>query len=136
MTPNTKNGNADAEQIVSIVRDQHVEVLAMQEVSGSLIERLSAAGLDELLPRASSVWQERATTAASIVIYTLAPMRNASKASCPSLDLLAPASHDNRRIPRGAPRQRIPHRLKTGTHRLALEREPHQLWGTFAPIQR
>ena len=48
MTLNTKNGNADAEQIVSIVRDQHVEVLAMQEVSGSLIERLSAAGLDEL----------------------------------------------------------------------------------------
>ena len=45
MTLNTKNGNADAEQIVSIVRDQHVEVLAMQEVSGSLIERLSAAGL-------------------------------------------------------------------------------------------
>ena len=44
MTLNTKNGNADAEQIVSIVRDQHVEVLAMQEVSGSLIERLSAAG--------------------------------------------------------------------------------------------
>ena len=33
MTLNTKNGNADAEQIVSIVRDQHVEVLAMQEVS-------------------------------------------------------------------------------------------------------
>ena len=31
MTLNTKNGNADAEQIVSIVRDQHVEVLAMQE---------------------------------------------------------------------------------------------------------
>ena len=42
MTLHTKNGNADAEQIVSIVRDQHVEVLAMQEVSGSLIERLSA----------------------------------------------------------------------------------------------
>ena len=50
MTLNTKNGNADAEQIVSIVRKQHVEVLALQEVSTSFVERLSAAGLDELLP--------------------------------------------------------------------------------------
>ena len=77
MTLNTKNGNADAEQIVSIVRDQHVEVLAMQEVSGSLIERLSAAGLDELLP--------------SRVIYTLAPMRNASESILPLTGSAVPA---------------------------------------------
>ena len=81
MTLNTKNGNADAEQIVSIVRDQHVEVLAMQEVSGSLIERLSAAGLDELLPSRVIGLAGAGDNGGVNVIYTLAPMRNASEST-------------------------------------------------------
>ena len=83
MTLNTKNGNADAEQIVSIVRDQHVEVLAMQEVSGSLIERLSAAGLDELLPSRVIGLAGAGDNGGVNVIYTLAPMRNASESILP-----------------------------------------------------
>lgn len=50
MTLNTRNGLADAEQIVRTVRSQHVEVLALQEVSTSLVSRLEAAGIDDVLP--------------------------------------------------------------------------------------
>ena len=50
MTLNTRNGQADAAQIVQIVREQHVEVLALQELSSSMISRLSEAGIRELLP--------------------------------------------------------------------------------------
>lgn len=91
MTLNTKNGNADAEQIVSIVRDQHVEVLAMQEVSGSLIERLSAAGLDELLPSRVIGLAGAGDNGGVNVIYTLAPMRNASESILPLTGSAVPA---------------------------------------------
>ena len=132
MTLNTKNGNADAEQIVSIVRDQHVEVLAMQEVSGSLIERLSAAGLDELLP-SRVIGLAGAGDNGGVTSSTRSrPCATLRKASCPSPDLRA-GLHDNRRIPRGAPRQRASHIAQDGHARL-LEREPHQL-GNLAPIQ-
>lgn len=50
MTLNTKNGNADAEEIVRIVREEHVEVLALQEGTWDLRDRLEAAGLRNILP--------------------------------------------------------------------------------------
>ncbi len=50
MTLNTKNGNADAEEIVRIVREEHVEVLALQEGTWGLRERLESSGLRDILP--------------------------------------------------------------------------------------
>lgn len=50
MTLNTRNGQADAAQIVQTVREQHVEVLALQELNASMISRLNEAGIRELLP--------------------------------------------------------------------------------------
>ena len=50
MTLNTRNGQADAAQIVQTVRKQHVEVLALQELNSSMISRLNEAGIRELLP--------------------------------------------------------------------------------------
>ena len=52
MTLNTRNGQADAAQIVQTVREQHVEVLALQELNSSMISRLNEAGIRELLPYA------------------------------------------------------------------------------------
>ena len=52
MTLNTRNGLADAAAIVRTVREQHVEVLALQELNPALISRLNEAGLRELLPYA------------------------------------------------------------------------------------
>ena len=110
MTLNTKNGNADAEQIVSIVRDQHVEVLAMQEVSGSLIERLSAAGLDELLPSRVIGLAGAGDNGGVNVIYTLAPMRNASESILPLTGSAVPACTIPPDPTRCASSARIPHR--------------------------
>ena len=50
MTLNTRNGQADAAQIVQTVREQHVEVLALQELNSSMISRLNEAGIRESLP--------------------------------------------------------------------------------------
>lgn len=50
MTLNCRFGNADAAEIVTMVREQDVAVLALQECSPELIERLDAQGLRELLP--------------------------------------------------------------------------------------
>ncbi|CAK7044143.1 MAG: hypothetical protein PEGG_01855 [Paraeggerthella hongkongensis] len=92
MTLNTKNGLADADQIVSIVRDQRVEVLALQEVSASLIERLAAAGIDELLP--SHVFGEPGPydNGGVNVLYALAPMSDASSSILPIMGSAAPAA--------------------------------------------
>lgn len=49
MSANLRLGHADAESLVSLVQD-HVEILALQELTPRELERLSAAGLDTLLP--------------------------------------------------------------------------------------
>lgn len=50
MTLNTLNGHANAEDIVRIVRENRIEVLAMQEVTRPLLDELEAAGIFEVLP--------------------------------------------------------------------------------------
>lgn len=50
MTLNTKNGLADARQIVRTVREEHVEVLTLQEANTALLQRLATAGLGSVLP--------------------------------------------------------------------------------------
>jgi endonuclease/exonuclease/phosphatase (EEP) superfamily protein YafD len=50
LTVNTLGGNARAENIVRSVREQHVDVLAVQELTPGLACRLAEAGLTDLLP--------------------------------------------------------------------------------------
>ena len=50
MTCNVYKGAASAEDIVEAVREQHVQVLALQETTVGFVEQLEAAGIDELLP--------------------------------------------------------------------------------------
>lgn len=50
MTLNARYGRADAGAIVRAVRCHRVDVLALQEVSGDLPDRLEAAGLGDVLP--------------------------------------------------------------------------------------
>ncbi|MBQ6410607.1 MAG: endonuclease/exonuclease/phosphatase family protein [Atopobiaceae bacterium] len=50
MTLNTLNGHADANEVVACVRQNNVEVLALQEVSWSFLEQLAAAGIYDILP--------------------------------------------------------------------------------------
>lgn len=79
MTLNTAVGGASAQEIVDTVREQRVEVLALQEVTDQLLSNLEAAGLYELLPNV--VLGERTATDNGGVngLWTLAPMSNVSQ---------------------------------------------------------
>lgn len=50
MTCNVYKGKADAEQIVALVRDQGVRVLALQETTADFLDRLESAGIAKYLP--------------------------------------------------------------------------------------
>ncbi|WEV66158.1 MULTISPECIES: endonuclease/exonuclease/phosphatase family protein [unclassified Bifidobacterium] len=50
MTVNVYKGRASAKAIVDAVRDQRVEVLALQETTKPFVRALSAEGIDEYLP--------------------------------------------------------------------------------------
>ncbi|MCA1710919.1 MAG: endonuclease/exonuclease/phosphatase family protein [Actinobacteria bacterium] len=50
MTSNLALGQADADTVVGLVRDRHVDLLALVELTPPEVERLRAAGLDQLLP--------------------------------------------------------------------------------------
>ncbi|KAA8816012.1 endonuclease/exonuclease/phosphatase family protein [Bifidobacterium callitrichos] len=52
MTFNVYKGRADAQAIVDTVRDQRVEVLALQETTEAFVARLEAAGIGDYLPYA------------------------------------------------------------------------------------
>jgi endonuclease/exonuclease/phosphatase (EEP) superfamily protein YafD len=50
MTVNAEVGGADAHEILALVRERHVDLLVVEEYTPELATRLSAAGLDGLLP--------------------------------------------------------------------------------------
>ncbi|KFI45739.1 Metal-dependent hydrolase, endonuclease/exonuclease/phosphatase family [Bifidobacterium bohemicum] len=50
MTANVYKGRADPQSIVDLVRDERVEVLALQETTPGFIRALEAAGIDQYLP--------------------------------------------------------------------------------------
>lgn len=50
MTLNVYKGEADAQEIVDLVRDERVEVLALQETTNEFIERLKNAHIETYLP--------------------------------------------------------------------------------------
>lgn len=61
MTINAEVGRADAEEIVALVRGRQVELLAVEELTPELESRLTAAGLDALLPHRVSHAKEGAS---------------------------------------------------------------------------
>ena len=54
MTCNVYKGRADAEQIVRLVRDEHVQVLALQETTSAFVDELNKAGIADYLPYAKT----------------------------------------------------------------------------------
>lgn len=50
MTVNVFKGQADPKTIVDLVRNQHVEVLTMQETTADFVEKLDRAGIGSYLP--------------------------------------------------------------------------------------
>lgn len=79
MTVNTNNGMASAQEIVDICREQNVEILCLQELGGSMLDDLEAAGIDEVLPY--SIVSDQATEISNggrNGIWSAAPMDNVS----------------------------------------------------------
>ena len=64
MTVNAELGGADAAGIVQLVRDEHVELLAIEEYTQELEDGLAAAGLPAILPHHVSHPRDRAAGAA------------------------------------------------------------------------
>lgn len=50
LTSNLRFGDADEDQLVSLVRDRSVDVLTVQELTPDAVDRLREAGLEDLLP--------------------------------------------------------------------------------------
>ncbi|KAB5605539.1 endonuclease [Bifidobacterium jacchi] len=83
MTLNTKEGNASASDIVRTVRDEHVEVLALQEVSDELLGELRSAGLYDVLPYSIVSAPSANDNGGLNGVWTMAPMSNASQSLLP-----------------------------------------------------
>ena len=50
MNANLYEGRANAEEVVAAVRDNHVDILVLEEITPDLLAQMDAAGLAELLP--------------------------------------------------------------------------------------
>ncbi len=51
MNANLYEGRGDAQDVVDAVRDEHVDILVLEEITPEALARLDAAGLTQLLPR-------------------------------------------------------------------------------------
>jgi endonuclease/exonuclease/phosphatase family metal-dependent hydrolase len=71
MTINAELGGADASGIVELVRDRHVDLLAVEEYTPALERKLTEAGLDQLLPHRVAHAREGAGGAAIYSTYKL-----------------------------------------------------------------
>jgi endonuclease/exonuclease/phosphatase family metal-dependent hydrolase len=74
LTANVLAGSADPETLVRLVRDNDVAVLAMQEFTPTMQTRLTAAGMDALLPY-TSLAAEYGTTGSAL--YSRFPITEA-----------------------------------------------------------
>ncbi|MBT1162610.1 endonuclease/exonuclease/phosphatase family protein [Bifidobacterium sp. SO1] len=84
MTLNTREGKASAQQIVAAVRTQHVEVLALEEVSDSLLTALQEAGLYDVLPYYVTSVATAGDNGGINGLWTMAPMSNISESLLPT----------------------------------------------------
>lgn len=71
MTVNSEFGQADAEEMVRLVREESVQVLAVQEFSQALQDRLEEAGLRNTLPHLVS---DPTDDAAGNAVYSVFPL--------------------------------------------------------------
>lgn len=89
MTVNCRYGRADAHDIVQAVRTRHIDVLATQETTDDLVERLRKAGLGDLLPyRQSGTGKATDNGGFNVLFSRYQPTRStASIVSIPAADV-------------------------------------------------
>ncbi|WP_157803735.1 endonuclease/exonuclease/phosphatase family protein [Luteimicrobium subarcticum] len=76
MTFNAFLGRADAGTIVRAVRAQHVDVLALEEVTPDLLDRLRASGLDNVLPHSVTSKVSAAAPYSGTGIWSTLPLED------------------------------------------------------------
>lgn len=74
MSINAELGGADAAELVKLVRERRVDLLAVEEYTPQLAQRLTAAGLDSVLPHRIASPRDRAAGGA---IYSSYPLQEA-----------------------------------------------------------
>ena len=79
MTFNTKQGCADAQQIVRTIQSEHVEILAMQEVPSGLLDRLHDAGIEDYLPYSVSAQLTWHDNGGVNVLYSAHPLQETTQ---------------------------------------------------------
>ena len=92
MTLNTKEGAASASEIIQLAKSQHVEALALQEVSQSLLAELQNAGMYDVLPYMVTSDPTASDNGGVNALFTLAPMSNASASLLPTEASQMPAA--------------------------------------------
>jgi endonuclease/exonuclease/phosphatase (EEP) superfamily protein YafD len=81
MTANLKFGEADPRAVVALVREHHVDVLSLEELTPEAVAGLDAAGMRGLLPARLLRPRERAAGTGLMARRPLAAVRNAPGAS-------------------------------------------------------
>jgi endonuclease/exonuclease/phosphatase (EEP) superfamily protein YafD len=71
MSSNLKFGAGDAQTVVDLVRTQHIDVLALEELTPDSVQRLRDAGLDDVLPYSRA---QPETTFAGTGLWSRTPM--------------------------------------------------------------
>ncbi|MFT8357462.1 MAG: endonuclease/exonuclease/phosphatase family protein [Bifidobacterium aquikefiri] len=84
MTFNTHVGTADVNEIVQTVKDQHVEVLALQEMTQGFIQRLEAAGISKVLPYSVIASTKHGDNGGVNGLWTAAPQSDANSNLIPT----------------------------------------------------
>ena len=92
MTFNTKQGCADAQQIVRTIQSEHVEILAMQEVLSGLLDRLHDAGIEDYLPYSVSAQLTWHDNGGVNVLYSVHPLQETTQDLIPIESSSIPAA--------------------------------------------
>ena len=78
MTLNVYNGHADAAQMVACVRDNNIELLALQEVTWDFLDELAEQGIYDYLPYAAYSEQGEWDNGGMNCLFSLTPLYDVS----------------------------------------------------------
>ena len=88
MTLNCRYGRASAQAIIQLLRDEHIQICALQEVQPELLDALQQAGLDALLPYSCAGVAAASDNGGCNVIFSAFPL---DESDADSLELDAAA---------------------------------------------
>ena len=131
MTCNVYKGAADPQAIVDAVRDQHVEVLALQETTPQFVQRLEQAGIGDYLPYAVSA---SSGSGYGNGLWSAQPLQQPADAEFPSSASAMPDGLRAERLAVAVERQLpvpLQHDARHGGSSVCTPRRPPRSRGTY-----